>query len=131
MPPKLVFAIAGTVGLLVDYGVLQFLVSVLRVPVYGARVLSFLAAVTATWLINRHFTFSERKPGPPHLLEWLRYLGSSLLGGAANYAAFALAVANSPFIRAHLILAVAVGSLAGMFVNYLLYSKYVFGQARP
>jgi putative flippase GtrA len=127
----LVFAFAGTVGFLVDAGVLQLLVSVFGAPVYGARVVSFLTAVTATWLINRRFTFREQEPGPPRLSEWLRYLGSSLVGGATNYGAFALAIAGSPYIRAHLIIGVAIGSLAGMVVNYLLYSKFVFKRAKP
>lgn len=125
----LVFAFAGTVGFLVDAGVLQLLVSLLHAPVYGARVVSFLAAVTATWLINRRFTFRETEPGPPRLSEWLRYLGSSLVGGATNYAAFAVSIASSPWIRAHLIVGVAIGSLAGMVVNYLLYSRFVFKRA--
>ena len=36
--------------------------------------------------------------------------------------------ALSAFAREHLIVGVAVGSLAGMVVNYLLYSRFVFGE---
>ena len=51
------FAFAGGVGFLVDSGVLEALVRFAGLQVHFARVISFLAAVTATWLINRTFTF--------------------------------------------------------------------------
>ncbi len=123
------FAFSGTVGFVVDSTLLQVLAKGLGVEVHLARVGSFLVALTCTWLINRHFTF-QREPGRHSLLgEWLRYFVSSLMGGLTNYAAFAVSLAVSPFIHEHLVLAVAIGSLAGMCVNYALYSRFVFRKA--
>jgi putative flippase GtrA len=126
-----IFALAGTVGFLVDSGVLQLLAGVLHMQVHLARVVSFLIAMTATWQINRRFTFREGRQSQTLVGEWLRYFASSLLGGATNYAAFAISIAVSPFIRSHLVLGVAIGSLVGMVTNYVLYSRFVFKASTP
>jgi putative flippase GtrA len=123
------FVIAGVVGYLVDAGVLQLFVQGAGMPVLAARVLSFLSAVFSTWLINRRYTFAAA-PGPGLLAEWWRYLMSSLAGGAVNYASFAIAIALLPLARKYLFLAVAVGSGAGMIVNFMLYSSFVFRRSR-
>jgi putative flippase GtrA len=119
------FIVAGTVGFLVDSLVLQLLAEVLGLQVHAARVISFVAAVTATWLVNRMYTFRRESQGGL-IAEWCRYFLSSLGGGAVNYAAFALALAFIPYVREHLYVGVAIGSLAGMLVNYTLYSRFVF-----
>lgn len=121
-----IFAVAGTVGFVVDSGILQLLAGVLHVQVHLARVVSFLIAMTTTWQINRRFTFREGRQSQTLLGEWLRYFASSLLGGATNYGAFAISIAVSPFIRSHLVIGVAIGSLVGMVTNYVLYSRFVF-----
>lgn len=96
---------------------------------HAARVVSFLFAVTVTWQFNRRFTFAAGHATRHPFHEWARYLASSLLGGAVNYAAFSLAIAVSALARRHLVIGVAIGAAAGMVVNYLLYSRYVFGRA--
>jgi putative flippase GtrA len=119
------FIIAGTVGFLVDALVLELLAQVLSLQVHVARLLSFIAAVTATWLVNRRYTFHRESQGGL-IAEWCRYFLSSLAGGAFNYAAFALALASIAYVREHLYVGVAIGSFAGMLVNYALYSRFVF-----
>jgi|HubBroStandDraft_1064217.scaffolds.fasta_scaffold00158_21 putative flippase GtrA len=121
------FALVGVLGFLVDAGVLQLLVFHGHVNLYVAKALSFVAAVFSTWLINRTATFESSAQSTRGLLrEWLRYLLSSIAGGTANYAAFVLAVQLWPSARHMPVLGVALGSLAGMSVNYLLYSGFVF-----
>ena len=126
---QLIFALSGTAGFLVDAGIMQLLVGLAHAQPHLARVVSFLVSMTVTWQINRHFTFREQRPAGSLLAEWRRYFASSLLGGASNYAAFAIAIAVSPFMRAHIILPVAIGCLIGMVTNYVLYSRYVFKSA--
>jgi putative flippase GtrA len=123
------FFIAGVVGYLVDAGVLQLLVHGVGMPALAGRVFSFLAAVFSTWLINRRYTFAVVQ-GSGLQAEWWRYLMSSLAGGVVNYASFAITIARVPLARRYLFLAVAVGSCAGMIVNFLLYSGFVFRRAR-
>ncbi len=52
------FAVVGAVGFLVDAGVLTALVNGLGANPYAARAVSFPAAVTATWWLNRRWTFA-------------------------------------------------------------------------
>jgi putative flippase GtrA len=124
------FLIAGVAGFLVDAGVLQLLTRYLGVEVHAARVVSFLTAVFATWQVNRRLTFGGGSRSGGLLREWWRYLLSSMAGGAVNYLAFAIAIAGLKFARDHLYVGVAIGSVAGMLVNFMLYSTYVFRPSR-
>lgn len=121
------FALAGVAGLLVDVAVL-YLALAAGLGYYGGRVLSFLAAVFATWRINRRYTFAAGAHAAPQSAwaEWWRYLFAMLGGGLVNYAAYSVVVALVP---AHALLplaAVAAGSLAGLGVNFLSAKYFVF-----
>jgi putative flippase GtrA len=117
------FAVAGTVGYMVDVVVL-LLCNMIMGPLFG-RLISFTAAVITTWLINRKHTFSEYG-GRSLMQEFSRYFTSCLAGGAVNlfsYSAMVFALNLAPI---WLPVAVAVGSLAGMSVNFLLAKHFVF-----
>lgn len=124
------FVFAGTAAFVLDSAVLQILVREAHMEVHLARAISFVLSMTVTWQINRRFSFHGGEYEHSLFQEWLRYFASSLFGGAVNYGAFSIAIAVSPFVREHLFLGVAAGSLSGMVVNYLLYSRYVFGSPR-
>jgi putative flippase GtrA len=126
------FALVGAVGFLVDAGILQVLSRAAGVEVHIARAVSFLAASATTWRLNRQYTFGGRRLDGSQFVEWLRYLWSSAAGGLVNYGAFAALIALTGNHGLYPVLGVAVGSLAGMGVNYALYSRYVFRRpARP
>jgi putative flippase GtrA len=118
------FCVAGTIGFVIDAGVLLALVGGLGMDPYVARVLSFLAAATATWWINRRYTFESRVEATRS--EWTKYVTLMLAGAAVNYGAYAVCIAFWGLARAHLWLAVAIGSVAGLAVNYLTSSRLVF-----
>ena len=97
------FGIVGAVGFVVDAGLLHLLL-IWGLGPYSGRVVSFLAAATMTWILNRSFTFrrdspSTADPAPMHSAamhpagEWLAYLGVMVVGGMANYGTYAVAVA--------------------------------------
>ena len=120
----LLFCIAGTIGFLVDAGIVQALVAA-GVDPYLGRLLSFLCALTATWSFNRSFTFvAARDEGPWR--EWLRYFVAMLGGFAVNYGVYAALVYSLPLVRAWPALGVAAGSIAGLVVNYLSSRFWVF-----
>jgi len=126
----LLFSIAGGAGFVVDTAVLYLLKGALG-P-YFARVISFLAAVAMTWLINRSFAFKDQVAAHiPIWREFLNYLGAMILGGAVNYAIYAALVATVPLVAEHLILGVAAGVAGGMIVNFLLADKLVFKSRVP
>lgn len=121
------FVLIGGAGFLVDAGVLQVLVFRFGVNVFVARLFSFVTAASVTWTANRVLTFSApSKPWRALSAEWLRYLLASLGGAAVNYGAFAIAVSLAPTARHYPVIAVAIGSGAGMCVNYVLYARVVF-----
>jgi putative flippase GtrA len=121
------FGIVGTVGFLVDAGLLRILLMA-GLGYYGGRAISFLAAATVTWALNRSFTF-RRETGAPRgnrAAEWLAYLGLMLIGGGANYGAYALAIETWDLVRRHPEIGVALGSIAGMTINYWSAKTMIF-----
>jgi putative flippase GtrA len=119
------FALAGTVGFVVDAGVLYLLMAWLDAGAMLGRGLSFLCASLVTWRINRRFTFRANGTGG-WLVEWLRYLWASATGAAVNYAVYALLIVSVSYVGRVPTLGVAAGSIAGMLVNFLLYKHVVF-----
>ena len=124
-----VAGVAGVAGLLVDMSVLYATAPLLGW--YGARVLSFLTAATATWWLNRRYTFvtpvslpHARKPTPV-LRQYFHYLLSMLLGGCVNYAAY-VATLQWVHLPGSALLGVALGSCAGLCFNFLTARYLVF-----
>lgn len=118
------FALVGLVGFFVDAGVL-LVVSRWLGP-YGGRVLSFAAAVLATWLLNRSLTFRHQRSGKPVHHELAHYALTTLGGGAVNFGCYYLLVYLLGLPALLLPMAVAAGSLAGMTVNFWLSRTFVF-----
>lgn len=117
------FAVVGAIGFVVDLGVLYLVAPALGW--YGGRVLSFLAAATVTWALNRRFTFAGRHSGASIRREYLRYLLTMLGGALVNYGAYVLTLhwLGGPLAPA---LGVALGSGAGLAVNFLTARFLVF-----
>ncbi|AFE57945.1 GtrA family protein [Rahnella aceris] len=120
------FGLVGTVGFLVDVGILYLLKPL--IGLYFGRAFSFLSAVFITWLFNRLYTFKDRETNKTLLFEFAHYLSYMLAGGAINLGSYYLLIHQVRFINEQPVYAVAFGSLAGMLVNFIssrffLYSK--------
>lgn len=130
LPQFLRFGAVGVAGLLVDLAVLFVLASWLGW--YAARALSFLAAATATWWLNRRFTFSDAAQAPRTSIgqEYLRYLVSMMGGAVLNYGAYMLVL---HWIAGPLgaTLGVMAGSCAGLFSNFFAARHLVFRKTPP
>ena len=122
------FGAVGTAGFLVDAAVLTAGLAVGLGPWIG-RVLSYLAAATTTYLLNRAWTFrgAGRRDAP--VRQWALFLLTNLGGFACNYGTYAAMIAGSPLVARHPVLGVAAGSLAGLLCNFLLVRRFVFGRA--
>lgn len=119
------FIIAGGLGFGVDAGAL-YLAMWLGADFYLGRGLSFLAAATFTWLFNRMLTFRRsRKPGRIYV-EWFRYMFAMLIGGSVNYGVSAWMYRDCPIAYQWPVLAVAMGSIAGMGLNFFTAKFVVF-----
>jgi putative flippase GtrA len=115
----------GSVGFVIDAGALVALVHAGYSP-FGARVVSFALAVTATWWLNRTWTF-RRRAHRANGREFVAYVCVQCGGLALNYAVFAavlLALGPTP---ADALPAVAAGSAAALAWNYLGLRRVVFG----
>lgn len=120
----IVFGLVGTVGFLVDTGVLYLIKG--ELGLYWARVFSFFCAATATWWLNRQITFRHRESGMSMTQEYVRYFGLMLGGGVVNYLVYAIAIALIPATIYSPMISIAMGSVAGMVINYLSARYIVF-----
>ena len=130
MPTELLkFSLVGILGFVVDAGSLQLLTGAMGFDPYAGRLFSYLLAATTTWWCNRRFTFiacdDDRR-----LRQWLHYLVVNAAGGGVNYGVYALGLLLSGFLRQHLCLGVAAGSLAGLAVNFIASRRLVFRERR-
>lgn len=118
----LLFGLVGVVGFVVDTAVLYALRGF--AGLYTGRVFSFLAAAFTTWVLNRSLTFHDRRSGTSRRSEFAIYLVLMLGGGGVNYGVYAAMISRYEFVGAHPVIGIAVGSLAGMFVN-LVSSRFL------
>jgi putative flippase GtrA len=122
------FGVVGTLGFLVDTAVLYAGLAA-GLGLYGGRAVSYLAAVTTTWALNRAWTFRGYGDGPA-LRQWGVFVVVNLVGFAANYGTYAALVGGVSLVAHHPVIGVAAGSLAGMTGNFLLSRRFVFGGAQ-
>lgn len=120
------FGVAGGVGFVVDAAVLTALVELAGMNPYVARIFSFYIAATSTWLVNRHYTFGDRPSGRSLFGEWLHYLSMMMVGGATNYAIYALSLSVSATVREYPALGVLIGTSVSMFVNFNTSKHLIF-----
>lgn len=118
------FFFVGLAGFAVDFGLLTVLSSSLG-PYY-ARIASFISAVIFTWTLNRSITFRAARRASPPLQELLRYFIAMLMGGAINISLYSALISVIGKEAHHLLLAIAIGSLAGMLANFWASKKLVF-----
>lgn len=118
------FAVAGAIGFVVDAGILYVAIA-LGAGYFFGRCLSFIAAVWATWRINRRFTFAASQHRS-QWKEWWQYLFAMLGGGVINYAAYSAAILAFPRSAMLPMYAVAIGSVAGMSVNFLSAKLWIY-----
>ena len=123
------FSISGSIGLLVDLSALY--VASMFMNLYSARIVSFVAAVFSTWLLNRTLTFKVIDSIEPAdiektnslLYEFFKYLIANLSGGLVNLIVYSIYVSYNIEITDKYI-ATCLGSLSGLLLNFAL-SKFI------
>lgn len=123
------FGVVGTIGFIVDTAVLYLLKA--HFGLFYGRATSFVAAAFTTWLINRTWTFKNKRSSLDARYEFAAYFLLMLIGGAINYSAYAVTVSKYPLAAKFPIIGVAVGSIAGMFVNLMTSRMILFKHHRP
>jgi putative flippase GtrA len=123
------FLVAGSTGFCVDAAVLTGLIALGAGPRAG-RLVSFLVAMVATWLINRTRTFGDRA-GPPSLAEFGRYALASSLAAAINLALYMGLVTLGGVFERWPVLSLAAATAVSMCVNFWSYLRVVFAPKPP
>lgn len=112
------FCLSGGLAFLIDAGCTQAWVWAGLDP-WTARGLAFPVAVTFTWLFNRRYTFRTPTRTQGLWREYLTYVGTQVFGLSVNLGSYALLVWLSDTVHAWPVIGVAVGSVAGLLVNFL------------
>lgn len=124
------FGLVGVAGFIVDAAVLTVLVELAKLDPYSARVVSFICAASATWWLNRQFTFA-RNPQQKASHQWLGFILVSVGGAVINYGAYVATLHVWPLAYAYPAIGAAVGAMAGMFFNFPLSKLLVFRTGLP
>ena len=119
------FAVIGGIGFVVDASVLAALHHGLQFDIVWSRVVSFAIAVTVTWYLNRHNTFSDRKDDRAGR-EWGRYAAVNTFGAALNMAIFFSLVFQFEALRKMPLIPLAIASAVVMVVNFLASKHLAF-----
>lgn len=109
------FVVVGTVGFVIDGGLLYLLVRS-GVDPYLARAFSFPPAVTVTWYLNRVWTFAARQGAARR--QYARYLAVQLVGALSNYGVYAAILSLGHRSAEGALAALAAGSIAGLVINF-------------
>ena len=120
------FALVGIGGLLVDLTVLYAGLWGLGLPWFLAKVFSFFTAATFTWWMNRQYNFG--KSDKSIIIEWGSFLATNAFGGFVNLSIYTAAVTQFPPYVWMPAVATGLGSLGGLFFNYLLSKHIVFSK---
>lgn len=110
------FSIVGTLGFLVDVGCFFCLSSLLGH--FFSRIISFLAAVLFTYVLNKTLIFGLISSSLGFWKQLIPYLISMLAGGSVNLITFFILDWTIVFISQRPFLGIAIGSLAGLLVNF-------------
>ncbi len=109
------FCIAGTLGFISDVAVLWLVLD--HLGLYLGRVMSFMVAVTVTWIVNRNLAFHDRR-AVAWSREWVRYVAANSSGAVLNYGTYVLMVSTWSLAATYPYLGVAAGSIAGLVFNF-------------
>jgi putative flippase GtrA len=122
------FGVVGTVGFFIDTSTVYSLRS--TIGLYAAGIAGYLTAATGNWVLNRIWTFRDSPDSGPAWRQWLLFLAANFVGFVLNRGTYVVLIAFSLLCDTYPVLAIAAGSIAGMFVNFAL-SRRVFGAAAP
>jgi putative flippase GtrA len=117
------FAVIGTAGFVWDTAVVYLTRP--WVGPYAAGIISFFIVGSINWLANRFWTYRDLSHDALHR-QLVRFLIANAVGFVLNRGTYITLVATQPLFHAHLVLAIAAGGLAGMFVNFFLSRRLVF-----
>ena len=119
------FVLVGAIGFLVDAGILTALVNGLGAGHYAARAVSFTAAVTATWTMNRRWVF-ETIATRKRSREYTSYLIVQAIGAVINLSVFVTTIELVPELAEAPVVPLAIGAAVALLFNFSASRRFVF-----
>lgn len=119
------FSAVGSSGVIVDLLCFLNFTYVAGINHQHARAMSFAAAASWNWFLNRWFTFvagRDKQWGQ----QWFQFLVAASVGFAVNWGSYKLLTDYVPYFTEHHLVAFFVGILLGMGSNYTLCRWFVF-----
>lgn len=117
------FATIGAAGFVWDTAVV-YATSPFIGP-YAAGIVSFFVVGSINWLANRYWTYRHLNHAAMHR-QLVMFLIANAVGFVLNRGTYIALIATQPLFREYLVLPVAAGACAGMFVNFFLSRRLVF-----
>jgi len=119
------FAGIGTTGFVVDLCIYLGLQFVFIMDHRVARAISFFFAASWNWAGNRIVTFPDR-PKTAKIVQWPVFLATSAIAFMINWGSYVLLTAYVSIFDQHKIVALVIGVLLGMGVNFIGAHKIAF-----
>jgi putative flippase GtrA len=118
-----VYALVGVVNTAVDYGVFLAAHAVLGLPLVAANTLSWMAAVSGSYMLNSTITFAAESGRKLRWSVYFAFAASGIAGWLANTAALLVAV---EVLLLPVWLAKLLAVMASFIVNFSLSHFVVF-----
>ena len=118
------FGLVGLVGFVIDTASVYAMRN--AVGLYVAGLAAYFTAATGTWICNRLWTFRHLARTDPWHVQWARFLIANLGGFAVNRSLYMVMVTFWDLAAAQPVIAVLVGAVAGMTLNFNSSRKVVF-----
>ena len=123
------FIVVGAIGFVVDGGILTLLHSLYDFSLLHARLVSFAAAVTVTWYLNRQHTFGASKDALA-IHEWSRYAVVNGIGALLNLGLFLWLVYHFSVLAAWPIIPLAMAASVALVFNFFASRHLAFRHDR-
>ncbi|MBL6953822.1 MAG: GtrA family protein [Alphaproteobacteria bacterium] len=124
----LMYVVVGSIGFGVDGGVMTALHTLLAWSPVAARAVSFPVAVSATWILNRHWTFGRDGIIAPRR-RYGSYLVVQIIGALINLGVFVAVIKQSDLLVAYPIIALAIGAFPALVFTFTASKFLVFREA--
>ena len=119
------FAVVGAIGFLVDAGILTVLMTGFDLHHYPARAVSFSAAVTTTWYLNRRWVFGRQEVQMSGR-EYVSYVVVQVVGAMLNLLVFVAMIELVAGLKAVPVIPLAVGAGVAFLFNFGASRRFVF-----
>ena len=123
--PLPAFIAVGAIGFVLDAGLMLLMIKAFACHPIGARLVSFLVAVSCTWLLNRRWAFRGRG-SRSRSFEYAGYFAIQVAGATLNVGVFLGCLLLWPQLVSVPLLPFAIGAAVALLFNYALLRRTLY-----